>query len=93
MKASFPSASGATLSVGPVGAVIGPSDVLDRVCDRTAGWAEEAGGPGAADQDALSRISGLAARLSQEPVRLGPLAQGDTTAPHEGTAHASRRPR
>ena len=40
---------------------------------------------------ALSRISGLAARLSQEPARLGPLAQGDTTAPHEGTAHAARR--
>ena len=42
---------------------------------------------------ALSRISGLAAQLSQEPARLGPLAQADTTAPHEGTTHASRRPR
>lgn len=42
---------------------------------------------------ALWRISGLATRLSQEPARLGPLAQGDTTAPHEGTTHASRRPR
>jgi hypothetical protein len=93
VKTSFPSASGATLSVGSVGAVIRPSDVLDRVRDGTAGRAAEAGGPGAADQDALWRISGPAARLSQEPVRLGPQAQGDTTTPHEGTAHASRRPR
>jgi len=55
-----------------VDAVIDLQDVLDRVRD---GAAARAGGPGAANQDALSRISELAAQLSQELARLGPLDQ------------------
>ncbi len=91
MKAPLPSAPGATLSVGSVDAVTGLPDVLDRVRDGTAARATRAGGPGAANPDARSRISGLAAPLSPEPARLGPLDQRDTTAPHEATAHAPRR--
>lgn len=69
MKAGLPSATGATLAVGSVDAV--PS--LPGVRDGSAAWAAQAGDPGAANQDALSRISELAAQLSQEPARLGPL--------------------
>jgi antitoxin (DNA-binding transcriptional repressor) of toxin-antitoxin stability system len=68
-----PSAPGAPLPVGSDGAVTGLQDVLDRVRDGTEVRAARAGGPGAAEQDALSRISELAAQLSQEPARLGPL--------------------
>jgi hypothetical protein len=55
-----------------VDAVINLQDVLDRVRD---GAAARAGAPGAANQAALSRISELAAELSQELARLGPLDQ------------------
>jgi hypothetical protein len=76
VKASLPSASGATLSIGSVDAVSSLPDVLDRqAADGTAARATQAGSPGAAGQDAGSRISGPAAQLSQEPARRGPVDQ------------------
>ncbi|MGY1679327.1 hypothetical protein [Geodermatophilus sp. SYSU D01176] len=58
-----------------VDAVISLQDVLDRVRDGAAARAAQADETGAANQDALSRISDLAAQLSQELARLGPLDQ------------------
>ncbi|WP_222262822.1 hypothetical protein [Modestobacter marinus] len=72
-EGSLSPAPGDTLPIGSVDAVTGLSDVLDRVRDGTAVRAEQTGSPGVANQDPLSRISGLAAQLCQEPARFGPL--------------------